>query len=663
MRHVLIFSIALGIACVSAAEGFASHPPMRPLPTAPDRPPATGDAYYVHPTEGDDTSPGTENTPWLTVTHAASRLSPGDTLYLRGGTYYENVTVRATGTEEDPITIRSYPGELAVIDAGYREFFENPRKAWEPIDEGAEGEYRSTGMYVHLPDPADPRWPVYGSGVYSEQVKVLGNFGDSMVPLHGYRFANDLRSTNELWRLVSTNADDGEEGMGIYCGPGVWFNPETQRIHCRLAHTRLAVWGENNYRGQTDPRRLPLVISGTQPALSIEGAEYVRFQDLVFRGTRSRTVTIADSEDITLDHVTVYGGAPAFYVEHTEGLTLRHSALRGVSTPWSSRSSEKYRGISTYLFVADGSLPQNRDFELAYSEFTDCHDGLIIGTINELDFHHNRVDNFNDDGLYMTVEGLPGRNIRIHQNYISRCLTTFSYGGEGKGQEDTECCVYRNLIDLRRPVPYAMPTTYDQAALTSYGRVCGDHGGPIWKPMYFYHNTVITVDPAFRGYYGLGLGGHMQGTVRRLFNNIFVQCRGLPGLHFDGQTDLVADANLHWSIEDGPSYEGNFFETFRVSKPVIESKEHYAPGVGWYDMFGDPRLAALDCHWTNAVNPELRSGSLAVDAGLPIPKDWPDPLRASDKGKPDIGMMPLGAAVPRVGIDGRIALGPQAAKP
>ena len=33
----------------------------------------------------------------------------------------------------------------------------------------------------------------------------------------------------------------------------------------------------------------------------------------------------------------------------------------------------------------------------------------------------------------------------------------------------------------------------------------------------------------------------------------------------------------------------------------------------------------------------------AIDAGVEIPAEWPDPLRKMDKGKPDIGALPLGA--------------------
>ncbi len=45
---------------------------------------------------------------------ALSRLAPGDTLYLRGGTYGQ-VSVPVSGVPAQPIVIRSYPGEKATI--------------------------------------------------------------------------------------------------------------------------------------------------------------------------------------------------------------------------------------------------------------------------------------------------------------------------------------------------------------------------------------------------------------------------------------------------------------------------------------------------------------------------------------------------------------------
>ena len=46
--------------------------------------------------------------------------------------------------------------------------------------------------------------------------------------------------------------------------------------------------------------------------------------------------------------------------------------------------------------------------------------------------------------------------------------------------------------------------------------------------------------------------------------------------------------------------------------------------------------------------------SPAIDAGLSVPVKWPDPLRESDKGKPDVGAVPFGGTGWGVGVDGRI---------
>lgn len=648
---IAVLTLGLGMGAATPGNGevaIRSHPPMRPLPMASSRKLGKGPCYFVDGKRGDDKGAGTEEAPWRTLAHGLTRLQAGDTLCLRGGTYYETVVVKVQGTAKEPITIRSYPGELAVVDGGYREFFEEPATAWELVPDGADGEYRSTKTYPELAAEPDPRFPVFGSGAHSSEVKVLGNFGDSMVPLHGYFFARDLRSKNEYWNLPKLGGE-------IYCGPGLWFDAETSRVHTRLAPTTLAAIGDGNYRGESDPRRLPLVVGGVEPVINIEGAEHLRIYDLVARGTRSRTMNITGAVDLVLDGVHAYGGAPAMYLSSSRGVRIVNSTLHGISAPWSSRGSEKYRGISTYLFVAGGRNVLNDDVEMAYSEFTDCQDGLVVGTIDNLRFHHNLVDNFSDDGLYMTLWGKPGRNIRIYQNIISRCLSCFSFAGKGAGQEGTDFYVYRNIIDLRGPVHYGMPRSPEQTEITSRGRTCGDHGGPIWKPMMIYQNTVITARRAWRSYYGCGLSSHMLGTKRRLFNNIFVVLEGLPGLNLGrGTEDIEADGNLHWSIADGPGFEGDFFAPPGLPKYFKVRQESHPPGWAQHDLFADPAFVEFSSIWPERLDLSLRQTSPARDVGVVIPANWPDPLRDPKKAKPDLGAIPFGTASWGVGVHGRV---------
>src|SRR5262245_38458915 len=116
--------VTAGVLPALGQSKFQSHAPMRPLPTAWKAPLEKGTTYFVDAAKGDDRNDGSKARPWKTVQHGAKRLKPGETLYLRGGTYYEKLHLTRSGTAEAPIVIASYPGELAVLDGGLREFFE-----------------------------------------------------------------------------------------------------------------------------------------------------------------------------------------------------------------------------------------------------------------------------------------------------------------------------------------------------------------------------------------------------------------------------------------------------------------------------------------------------------------------------------------------------------
>ena len=260
---------------------------MRALPEASTRALPDGQVYFVdaqaeairHRDRKID-----RGRPSLT---ALGRLQPGDTLCLRGGVYYQPCVISIKGTADQPITMCGYPGELAVIDAGLPDFHESPETAWQPVGDGADGEYVSSRAYPGLE-------------------KVFGNFADSMVPLHGYRNLIDLRSDNEYWG----GGNKLDTDWSIYCGPGVWYDQASGRIHCRLAHTRLAALGPDNYRGQTDPRRLRLIVTAAPDAVHVQLSQHVRLQDLVLRGARRSALHVAHSQHIEVDNVTCYGSDP-----------------------------------------------------------------------------------------------------------------------------------------------------------------------------------------------------------------------------------------------------------------------------------------------------------------------------------------------------------------
>jgi hypothetical protein len=77
----------------------------------------TNTSYYVS-TTGNDSHSGSQAEPWRTIQHAADSARAGSIVNVHGGIYEELVSINASGNASDGfITFRSYPGEMAVLDA------------------------------------------------------------------------------------------------------------------------------------------------------------------------------------------------------------------------------------------------------------------------------------------------------------------------------------------------------------------------------------------------------------------------------------------------------------------------------------------------------------------------------------------------------------------
>ena len=102
--------------------------------------------YYLAPT-GNDNGEGSFDSPWFNLQKAVDMAVPGDTIILRGGTYYPTMmkdgtktTVRITtsGTAAKRITIKNYPDEAPILN------FKD-----QPIKQGIRG-ILLTGSYWHI---------------------------------------------------------------------------------------------------------------------------------------------------------------------------------------------------------------------------------------------------------------------------------------------------------------------------------------------------------------------------------------------------------------------------------------------------------------------------------------------------------------------------------
>lgn len=650
----------------AAQDKVLSHPPIRKLPPPAKRPFDKGPAFFVDAAKGDNKNDGSEKAPWRTVNHGLKRLKAGDTLYLRGGIHHENVYCAVSGRKDAPITIRSYPGEQAIIDGGMPLFQKDPVKAWVPHPEGAAGEYRSAEAYKNIRD-------------------VVGLLGDSNVGLQTYWHTKDLRAKNELW------IDDPKQMVQpVYCGPGLWYDRETGYIHVRLAHTHLENPKVANYRGETDPRKLPLVVAPFNSVpLFVDMARHVRFQDLVIRGGGHNCVVLQTGIDLEFDNVTIFAGTYGIRSRGTGPLKMIHSAIHGMLPPWAFRDEN---GLYTYnprsydpflpplkpgnerniarlpthaLLVTEGSYefevfhyPYNHDWDISYSEFTDGHDGVYLSG-REIRFHHNFVDGMQDDGIYLSSPSPHfNDNIHIYQNLIGSCLMAF--GCNSQGGPDGTISIYRNIVDLRRGANVSRPSPKNRQGTVKTYHVFLVHGREMLgiESLRFYQNTFVS-----HAHHGSFVHRTWVNTTprtsRRVFNNLCVYLKNYPDtvVLSAPEHDIAIDGNLHWCFDKSAKMPEGLLDKVRVCAASKKNLKNYPPGWCANDFLADPRFLKF----TEAESPadfRLEKDSPARGKGIVLPADWPDPLRPAAGQRPDIGALPIGAESPTFGRNGRITTHP-----
>ena len=119
-RYKNLILIILVSALASGTTLSLGSPPVSGAQAASGENPdsAAGLEHYAAP-DGSPGGDGSLSNPWdlqTALSNAGGTIKPGDTLWLRGGTYSGIFSSYLSGNPTSPIVVRSYPGEWAVID-------------------------------------------------------------------------------------------------------------------------------------------------------------------------------------------------------------------------------------------------------------------------------------------------------------------------------------------------------------------------------------------------------------------------------------------------------------------------------------------------------------------------------------------------------------------
>ncbi len=94
--------------------------------------PVISQNIYVSPS-GNDSNPGSLNSPKRTIQAASNQLKSGDTLFLRVGSYHEEVVLESIrGSESNPVVIKAFADEHPIVDGTVDlEDLKSPGASWE----------------------------------------------------------------------------------------------------------------------------------------------------------------------------------------------------------------------------------------------------------------------------------------------------------------------------------------------------------------------------------------------------------------------------------------------------------------------------------------------------------------------------------------------------
>ncbi|MGJ8677949.1 MAG: Ig-like domain-containing protein [Akkermansiaceae bacterium] len=207
-----------------------------------------GSDYYVS-NSGSDANDGTFGSPFSRIQHAVGEVGPGSTIYIREGTYHEEIDLSGVfGTPNFPVVITPYNGEEVTLDGTV------------PIDTTWT---LDTAEAVVLPDGNDtPVGSIPGIGnVYVSNLNdsvgdISQLFVDSKIMTLA-RFPNALVWSEDFWSQRTKKSNDstrgnifaedivGEAGVS-FTGCGMLFNFEN--YGSEVSHVTAHTAGSTNFQ-------------------------------------------------------------------------------------------------------------------------------------------------------------------------------------------------------------------------------------------------------------------------------------------------------------------------------------------------------------------------------------------------------------------------------
>ncbi len=349
-------------------------------------------ADFYTATTGNDSNPGTISSPFLTIQKGVDTMAIGDTLFVRGGTYVEVVTVTALGTAVDPIIIQAFAGEFPIIDG---------EAGVASVNGGI-----PTGAVINT-DPVSGK-----NHVFEGLVDLKGSY----ITFDGFEIK---RSMGRGLRIFGSNADNvtvknTEINFARTSGMLV-FTDATNVILDNLTIRRNGDYATYS-RASTPPWPMACQIRGTTVTLK-NSKVYENWGEGIGLGRLSVGLTIEDNTSYDNFAVQIYG-------DHTKTAVIQRNLV------YFSNSSEFHRGGIPSEGIAinnesDLGTDLSDDIKILNNFVAGCKynialwsQGDVYGTSNMLVGHNTCIEGV-DGGMRVSDANTTNHsNVRFKNNVV-----------------------------------------------------------------------------------------------------------------------------------------------------------------------------------------------------------------------------------------------------
>ena len=528
----------------------------------------TAKRYFVA-MDGDDANSGSHEQPFRTISHAFATVKAGETVIIRGGTYYEGqLQFTHNGQEDRPIVVRSADRERVIID-------------------GTDAALENAKSWTHL-----------GDQIYSHpySAKTANACFEELASGRVIRLF-PVPTLRELQTRTLIDTGECQQG-GPFTQKGIEGAVYTDGTTAYLALPQPI----ERYRVRLPQQNRAIELNRKQH-IQIDGLQFDHFG----MEEQSTALFLTNSSDVLIQNCQLNYNDCFIYVKgQSDRLTIQNNHFRDAILEWPFGYMKCSSGVSGFFeggAVNVDARYSGRGLVFRRNLIEGVFDGVHLtpwredhARTQETDFYENRLNGCLDD--FLECDGF-SRNIRIMNNFMDRSLTGISVAQALDGPT----FVINNVIGNCGVVGAAQREE-------NYGypfKTNGGEGAEVGSgPLFFYHNTAYTSDPNSRALLV------KRPTWKKLVMRNNIWCGQKAGFELWHEQPSLID----WDYD-------NLFVNDPTAPLIVQSYRNRFPKLTdvrnrfkWlpHGLSADPRF--ID---PTQGNYHLRVTSPCIDAGVALP--------------------------------------------